>query len=210
MTNTAASTDNPFATRFVRPGAQTFLFPEGETVEALVDLLRANAWWGEIVGPHGAGKSTLLATLIPHLRAAGHHVILVTLRDGQRSLPSQRIAETAQQPNTLLVIDGYEQLGAVRRWQLKRRCRRLGCGLLVSAHAPVGLPHLYQVTPSLEVVQRVVQSVIGTHRSDPSLISSTPITAADVEACFAQRAGDVREMLFDLYNLYERRRRQSS
>ncbi len=210
MTNTATSADNPFATRFVRPGAQTFLFPEGETVEALVDLLRANAWWGEIVGPHGAGKSTLLATLIPHLRDAGHHVVLVTLRDGQRRLPSQRIAETAQQPNTVLVVDGYEQLGTVRRWQLKRRCRRLGCGLLVTAHAPVGLPHLYQVTPSLEVVQRVVQSVIGTLPSDPSLISSTPITAADVEACFAQRAGDVREMLFDLYNLYERRRRQSS
>jgi hypothetical protein len=214
VTNTDASTDNPFATRFVRPGAQSFLFPEGEAVDALVDLLRANAWWGEIVGPHGAGKSTLLATFIPHLREAGRHVVLVTLRDGQRRLPSQQIADTAKQPNTLLVVDGYEQLGTFRRWQLKRRCRRLGCGLLVTAHAPVGLPHLYQVTPSLDmvqrVVQRVVQSVVGTLPSDPSLISSTPITAADVEACFAQRAGDVRETLFDLYNLYERRRRQSS
>ena len=210
MTNTAASSDNPFATRFVRPGAQSFLFPEGETVEALVDHLRAGAWWGEIVGPHGAGKSTLLTTLVPHLREAGRHVILVTLRDGQRRLPSQQLAETAQQPDALLVVDGYEQLGRVRRWQLKRRCRRRGYGLLVTAHAPVGLPHLYQVTPSLDVVQRVVQHVVGAHRSDSPPASSILITAADVEACFALRAGDVRETLFDLYNLYERRRRQSS
>ncbi len=214
MIHSDASTDNPFATRFVRPGAQTFLFPDGETVDGVVDRLREHDWWGEIVGPHGVGKSTLLSTLIPHLRDAGRHLILVTLRDGQRRLPSQPIAEIAQQPDTLLVVDGYEQLGAIRRWRLTRRCRRLGCGLLVTAHGPVGLPPLYQVTPSLDVVQRVVQRIIQRdvgslppgHSSTPSI----PITTADVEACYTKRAGDIRETLFDLYNLYERRRRQSS
>lgn len=33
------------------------------------------------------------------------------------------------------------------------------------------------------------------------------VTEADVEACLAARAGSLREALFDLYDLHERRRR---
>ena len=57
------TSDNPFSTRRISPGAIPYVLPPGENAYALVDRLRQAGWWGEIVGPHGSGKSTLLATL---------------------------------------------------------------------------------------------------------------------------------------------------
>ena len=78
---------NPFSTRFVRPGAIPFCFPQGEGAGTLVTRLERQGWWGQIVGPHGSGKSTLLAQLRPHLEAAGCEVVVVVRRRGERSLP---------------------------------------------------------------------------------------------------------------------------
>ena len=33
-----------------------------------------------------------------------------------------------------------------------------------------------------------------------------PFTAAELTECFARRGGNLREVLFDLYDLYEQRR----
>ncbi len=193
--------DNPFATRYVRPGAQAFLFSGEDSLEQLVNRLRQNHGWGQIIGPHGAGKSTLLASLIPALREAGRHVILVTLREAQRRLPRQVLDELRHSPNALLIVDGYEQLSRSNRYLLRRRCRRARGGLLVTAHHSVDLPDLYHVVPSLEIVQRLVARITPGR--------DTVVTAADVEACFSLRGHDVRETLFDLYNLHLRRSRQT-
>ncbi len=199
--NDVTSLDNPFATRYVRPGAQAFLFSGADSLERLVSHLRKNQWWGEIVGPHGVGKSTLLASLIPALREAGRYVIHVTLRDSQRHLPREVLDELRHYPNALLIVDGYEQVSRLSRWLLRRRCRRGHVGLLVTAHQSVGLPDLYHVVPSLETVQRLVARITSGR--------NTAVTTADVEACFSLRGHDVRETLFDLYNLHHRRSRQT-
>ena len=193
--------DNPFATRYVRPGAQAFLFSGEDSLERLVSRLRCNHWWGQIIGPHGAGKSTLLASLIPALREAGRHVVLVTLRDAQRHLPREVLDELRHRSNALLIVDGYEQLSRLSRHLLHRRCRRAHGGLLVTAHQSVGLPDLYHVVPSLETVQRLVARITAGR--------DTVVTAADVKACFSLRGHDIRETLFDLYNLHLRRSRQT-
>jgi hypothetical protein len=187
---------NPFSTRYTRPGRVPFVFRDGEEVGMLVARLRAGGWWGEIIGPHGSGKSTLLAALMPALEAAGRDVLHVALHNGQRRLPAdvwRRRFTRSTQP----VIDGYEQLSRWQRLCLKRRCQVSGCGLLATAHAPTGLPELYRTRPDLETAIRVVQSLLA----DEEVV----VSAEEITACFDTHRGDMRETLFALYDLCERR-----
>ena len=185
--------ENPFSTRRTRPGAMPFIFSAGEDAETLIARLRENRWWGEILGPHGAGKSALLATLIPAIVQAGRRPVLIELHDEQRCLP-----QPESDPSTLLMVDGYEQLSRWSRWRLKRLCRRRGCGLLVTAHDSVGLPQLYRTAPTRELAETIVGRLMAGR--------TPPFTAAEVTDCFVRRGGNLREVLFDLYDLYERRR----
>jgi hypothetical protein len=100
---------------------------------------------------------------------------------------------------SLIVIDGYEQLGWLQRARLKRRCRRAGHGLLVTAHAPTNIPTLIRLAPDRRLVQQLVL--------DLTAQVSTPITPADVAASHACHGSNVREIFFDLYDRHEQRRR---
>jgi hypothetical protein len=193
--------ENPFATRSVRPGALAYLFSPGEEASTLVDRLQAKAWWGEIVGPHGAGKSTLLSALVPALEAAGRRVVSGRLAAGEHRLPPEMMAARPWSSRTLIVVDGYEQLGWCRQQVLRRRCQNAGSGLLVTTHTPTGLPVLTKLSPTLESVERVVAALLA---KAPGSISPE-----EVEQSFARHGGNVRELLFELYDLYEARRRSS-
>jgi hypothetical protein len=189
--------ENPFCTRRIRPGAMPFLFPQGEDVETLLDRLRRNGWRGEIVGQHGSGKSALLATLIPRIEHAGQQTVLVELHDGQRRLPIDLRRDDRLRPPVVLIIDGYEQLSRWSRFLLKRHCRRHSIGLLVTAHASVGMPELCRTVATLELAARVVAQLTAEQ--------SPPCTASELAASFTRCHSNLREMLFDLYDLCERK-----
>ena len=80
----------------------------------------------------------------------------------------------------------------------ERLCRRRGWGLLVTAHATVGLPQLYQTTPTPDLAEMIVGRLM-TDRTPP-------FAAVEVTECFRAAPWNLRETLFDLYDLYERRR----
>lgn len=206
MTDRFPSADptNPFATRYTRPGAVPFLFPAGRSAEQLVDELARAGWTGAIVGPHGSGKSTLLAALEPVLARRGRRVLRWTLRDGQSALPRGWWRAVGDAPDALVVVDGYEQLGRWGRWDLTRRCRRRGWGLLVTCHQPVGLPTLYRIENRLEDVARVVGALLAGLDANARRMLQVP---SDVIAeSFHRRGGNCREVLFDLYDWVERNR----
>jgi len=96
------------------------------------------------------------------------------------------------------MVDGYEQLSRWSRWRLKRLCRRRGCGLLVTAHASVGLPQLYRTTPTRHLAETIVGRLMAGR--------TPPFSVAEVTECFVRHGGNLREVLFDLYDLYERQR----
>ncbi len=196
MIEAPLSRGNPFATRHTRPGSLPFLFPAGEDVAQLIERLRTAGWWGEIVGPHGSGKSTLLAALEPELKKAGRQVLRNSLHDGQRQLPAD-VWRQRFTSHTQLVIDGYEQLGRWQRWRIKRRCKLSNCGLLATVHSSAGLPELYRTSPDLEMAVRIVQSLLSDE--------DRTISADQITACFRAHHGNLREMLFALYDVYERR-----
>jgi hypothetical protein len=194
---------NPFVTRRVRPGALPYFFPAGEDAARLIERLRTAGWWGQIVGPHGSGKSTLLATLLPELRCAGRAPLLIALHGGQRRLPPGARAALEALPAGAgpVVVDGYEQLSRWSRFGLRYHCRRRGHGLVVTAHQSAGLPELLRTGMTPELARKVVDHLWP----DPM----GAVAAADLAGRLAVRAGNLREVLFELYDLYERQRRQT-
>ena len=196
--NEPVDRENPFCSRRIRPGALPFQFPEGDDAASLVDRLARNGWWGQIVGPHGSGKSALLAALAPAIEQAGHNTLLIELHDGQRRLPMSLGSDARIGASTMLIVDGYEQLGRMSRFRLKRYCRRHAAGLLVTAHAPVGLPGLFRTSPELELAQKIVGELSQGYGSY--------VDSNDVAQRFSHHGGNLREMLFDLYDVYEQRR----
>jgi hypothetical protein len=192
------TSENPFCTQRIRPGAMPFLFPAEQDAETLIERLRQNGWRGEIIGAHGSGKSALLATLIPAIERAGQHVAVVELHGGQRRLPLDVERECGACKSMVLIVDGYEQLSRWHRWLLARQCRRRCWGLLVTAHASVGLPPLYRTAPTPELAERVVGQLMAGR--------AAPLGASELADCLARRDGDLRETLFHLYDLYEERR----
>jgi hypothetical protein len=186
---------NPFSTRFIRPGAIPFVFPDGQSAAQLVERLREQSWWGQIIGPHGSGKSTFLAALKPVLESTGQSVISVSLHQGDRRLPP--LDRENLSASSLLIIDGYEQLSWWSRRRIKSICRRHGAGLLVTAHTNVGLPTIFFTQPTEELAHAVVARL---HSA-----GETSVTREDVSAAFAATDGNLRETLFRLYDVYQRR-----
>ena len=187
---------NPFATRYVRPGAIAFRFEPGIDAQGVADRLAAAGWRGQIVGPHGSGKSTLLATLVPVIESAGWHPLLITLHQGDRRLPVRLDRRSNLPEPAIIVVDGYEQLGPWHRWQLVRLCRRRGFGLLATAHRPVGLPTIFETSTTAQLAQQIVTELAG---------ASIVIDPAEIVARFHRHGGNLRELLFDCYDLYRRR-----
>ncbi|HIQ19977.1 MAG TPA: hypothetical protein EYH34_01890 [Planctomycetes bacterium] len=201
VTNGYGRAVNPFCSARVRPGAIPYEFVAGQDPDRLVARLRRNGWWGQVVGHHGSGKSALVAALEPALRKAGRSVIRIELHDAQRRLPRRPALAVAGHRNPLLVIDGYEQLSRWGRWRLRRFCRRRQTGLLVTAHRSMGLPDLARTSVSLAQTQRIVAQLLGDH--------AHLISPDEVAARFHARQGNLREVLFDLYDLFEKRRPQA-
>ena len=186
---------NPFSTRFIRPGAIPFFFVDFESATSIVEKLREQHWWGQIVGPHGSGKSTLLETVKPELEAAGRQIVAIKLRQGEHRLPP--LAKRTLTTTTQLLIDGYEQLSWWSRWRVRLLCRWCGAGLLVTAHMDVGLPTIFRTQPSQDLVEAVVAQLVG---DDKSLISPE-----DIAGAYKTASGNVRETLFRLYDVYQQK-----
>jgi hypothetical protein len=188
---------NPFATRFIKPGAVDYVLPPGTTPESLVAELQQHHWRGSIIGPHGSGKSSLLTALRPALERAGRHIVQQQLQAGQRSLDWSALAWREWTNKTLVIIDGYEQLSLWQCLLLRARCRQRGAGLLVTAHQPVRLPILLQTKPSLELALAIVQRLLPE--------SDDRITPADVAEAYVRTSGNLREMLLSLFDVYRAR-----
>jgi len=189
---------NPFAARFVRPGAVEYLSFGGADPQLLAMRLEQQGWMGEIVGLHGAGKSALLAALIAQLRAKGRDILPIELHEGDRRLPADAFAPPSPRWR-LIAVDGAEQLGWWAWLRLRLFVRRRAWGLVVTSHRPLGLPPLASLKPDADLAWRIVQRL---QANDPL------ITQAETTAAFSAHQGNLREMLFDLYDRYQARLEQ--
>ena len=192
--------DNPFASCWTLPKNQAYQFHPGESADLLIHRLENQGLWGQIFGPHGIGKSTLLTTLVDELICRGYNLQLHPLRGIQCphwiELPTSPTAKR----QTIVIVDGYEQLRPWAAWWLQTQCRRKGMGLLITTHRPCSMPVLACLFPDLEVVQQLVAKL--------SQHTPTSVTRSVVQTSYAAHRGNVREILFDLYDRHERYRRR--
>ncbi len=190
---------NPFRTRRIRPDAMDYLFDNGSSCATLVKKLERNHWRGQIIGPHGSGKTTLLGALLPACQQLGCQVKQFSLHNRERRLPFRWKDTKHWSEKTLIAIDGYEQLDWVSRSQLQILIHQKCCGLLVTTHRKVRLPVIFRTTTSIELTERIVAQLVS---------HDSRINPADVAHVYTQCEGNVREILFALYDLYQDRHRQ--
>jgi len=192
---------NPFATARIRPGRIPYAFPAGSASAAIAAALDRAGGRGQIVGPHGSGKSTLRATLADELARRGRGVVATALHDGARRLPPDFLGRLRAAPaGAVAIIDGFEQLPWWRRRALAWRCRRLGLGLVVTCHAPVGLPTLWETAVSPDLAWSIIRGLMP---DAESLVGRD-----EVAGLLAAHSGSLRELLFELYDRFEERRPQ--
>lgn len=189
---------NPFSTRAIRPGAREYRFADESSCDALVRRLAELGWRAQILGPHGTGKSTLLQSLVAPVVRAGRKFELVTLTQGQRWWRASTEQLAGWNSDTLVVIDGYEQLNAWSRWRLRAACRKRGAGLLVTSHQDVGFPTLYETSITVALARQIV--------ADMQAGGAALVGPEDVADRLDARGGNFREAMFDFYDLYELRR----
>lgn len=196
---------NPFATRFTRPGQLPALDDAGRPLDMACLLARlAHCRQAAIVGPHGSGKSTLLAHLVAKLRREGAVVRWMRLRSF-RDLPRLLGAVACSGPGATLGVDSWECLGPVAGWLVRGLAWVRGCRLLVTAHRAGAFPVLFACRPTPAVLASLVALLPAADEWHGRIIR-----AADLHAAFAQRRGDIREALFDLYDRFESRRPRRS
>ncbi len=192
---------NPFRSSNIRPGANEFLFAEGQSVEQLYERLQELPF-AQIVGPHGSGKSTLLVALAEYLFDQGTDVVrhvfdARTWEPSRQSKAIGRLQSELVSPPAVVMVDGFEQLSSWRRSRFIRRFRLLGKKLIDTTHRDLGAPSLYQTTATIEVASRVIDSICLRERV-PNVVSDTDLTRL-----WKAHDGNIRELLFALYDEYQ-------
>lgn len=202
MKTPSGKVENPFSARFVRPGVIPYIFPPGCSLESVYEVFLKNQRLGAVIGPHGAGKSAFITALTDWMETNSQPCLQLELHDGQRTLDQTTWQQLETLHDTVVTVDGYEQLSAWSRYQLRRVCRKKHLGLIVTAHSDIELPLLYAPEPNEDLAWQIVQYLLA--RGDAL------ITREDVQVSFSRHQGNLREMLFDLYDLYEVRRTAQS
>lgn len=187
---------NPFATRFTQPGVLPPCDPEGMPID--VAALAAgvpHAGALAIVAPHGHGKTTLLLAVLRDIGRAGRPTSLhriATWRDAWRLPAGVAVARNGG----VIGVDGWDAVPKPVRSVVCLLTRLRRQTLLVTAHAPCGLPELARPHTSARLLAALVARL-------PS--HGGRIAPDEIDAAFQRHGGNLRDALFDLYDHFERR-----
>lgn len=195
---------NPFSSRFIRPGARRYLFPPNESINSVLERL-VEKRIVQIVGPHGSGKSTLVEMICQSSDYDFAKVVISSSRPKNEAFKEIRNKIEASSQDKLLVIDGIEQLKVSQRSRIIAKCKMQKLLLLVTTHVSVGVDTLMQTSTSFNVFRQIVDEMLN-ERLDSVSRDADLIETTDIEWAFKNSFPDLREALFELYDVFERRR----
>ncbi len=145
-----------------------------------------------------------------------------------RSLPSSTSDQSASEDsrrvllrsakkwnrNSLVIVDGWEQLSPMLRLWMFWAIRRRGSNILVTSHRPTLFPTLWTTDVQPEIAQRIVQSLLARHLEETSdnseereaqkEIGSWKTSQESLQDRLVEHQGSLREVLFNLYDDFER------
>ncbi|MEM9084015.1 MAG: hypothetical protein AAGB34_10505 [Planctomycetota bacterium] len=188
---------NPFSACFAQPGSLDWIDDGTGSIADHWQRFLALGGRAAIIGPHGSGKTTLLTHLSNHARSLGYHSRLVR---GATSEMFSFLAdhEAAESPHpALLAIDSAEQLSRFAFYRIKRRVRHLGIHLVVTAHAPLGLPVLHRRQPTEITTRAVLSHLLGAVELSGEDLSSLPIRD------WLQQPETMRDVIRIMYDRWE-------
>lgn len=162
--------------------------PQGVSFEVLHERWNALGRRAAIVGSHGTGKSTGLKRLATDFEQQGFHVLCLTLNDEQTGFnPGELEALRALDTQTIVVLDGAEQLGTLGWFQFKRLTRK-GGGVLITTHQSGRLPTLLQTQTSPDLLKQLLVALGVTGWGDEQIVR-----------LFERFEGNIRDIFHHLY-----------
>lgn len=212
---------NPFATRYIRPGAIPYFFADPARCGEWLDRFRAEGAQAQLVGPHGVGKTSLGLELARHLRPEFPDFRHLTLRQEkgrseliqvvgvqQHSFVADRGTQSLfhsegveGKSRTLFLIDGWQRFSRLNRHLFIENCRRLGHGVLVTSHRVTSrLPVLVKIESDRKIFFHLVRYL----QRD----SFFELDGAVVADAYEAAEGNFREAFMTLYDAFEAEKRQ--
>jgi len=197
---------NPFSTRFIQPGAIAYQCFEGSSVSDLAErFLQLTSKRGSIVGPHGSGKSTLVASMIPILGARRPETKIHQLRFSTDQLASRSLKRSIAEwtRSSVVILDGYEQLGFWSRQMVEWAARSRSISILATSHQPLrGFETVWETSVDDASSRWVVEQLL--QQSGPSNGSNELLESEDWARSRAAHGQNLRESLFDMYDWWQR------
>ncbi|MCK5000542.1 MAG: hypothetical protein KAS23_13450 [Anaerohalosphaera sp.] len=185
--------DNPF--RSCRVDAVEFVSFD-HTVEQLYENFCRMDYKAAIVGQHGRGKSTLLRQIAQRLNSDSVPARLIFINDTVPFTSSMQKSFIRDiHPDSVVLVDGIDQLGWFRRHRLLRCLSKKCRGILVVSHGRSKLPTLTECTSSPELLTQLVKTLLS-HQSLPM------IDNAMIKDIFQRHNGNIRNCLSELYDYY--------
>lgn len=187
---TARARDNPF--RVDRVLQVRYRFEQDDDWDRLLQRLADFGWRAAIVGAEGAGKTTLQEDLADRLAAEGRPIRWLRLNRENRTTAAARVQEALAgcDRDTLLFVDGAEQLGPLLWRRLKRQSQQYG-GLVITTHTPGRLPTLIECRTTPQTLQWVARQLAQSEEYPPFAL---------LEHLFTKHAGNLRLCLRELYD----------
>ncbi len=196
---------NPFSAERIRPGGLPFLFPSGITPEKLWDRFCRLGGQAQILGGQGSGKTSLIRALLEASPWREVESRVLAIRDRKPgALPALRELRIAS-PGCLLVVDGFEQWSLPGQILVALYARVRGLRLLVTGHKRSFLPILVELRPEWPLACRLVHLLLQEVAEERLRQGLPPVTIPEpvIYEAFCHSRGNIREMFFRLYDIYE-------
>jgi len=165
----------------------------GTDWSAIFRRLEQLEWRGAVVGPHGSGKTTMLDSLAERLEERGQCVHRLRLGVGRGLDEDSREALLAALARgEFVLLDGAEQLGPWA-WHRIRRAADAAAGLVVTSHRRGRLPLLLATSTTPQTLERCLSKLLGP--------GALPFSGEQIRAMWKRHGGNVREALWEAYDL---------
>ncbi len=186
--------ENPFRSeRILQVRFRLEAIEAGLTREELAQRFENLGRRGAIVGPHGHGKTTLLEDLAIHFQKRGDETLFLRLSREKRCFSRaewQQIRNIA--PDTILLLDGAEQLSRLDWARFKHVSQNAG-GVLLTSHRAGLLPTLLECRTSPQLLRELLQQILG---------NDAALWEVECEALWQRHRGDLRLALRELYDVH--------